>query len=273
VETRERTRCYEILGVPRDATREQIRNAYRRLALLYHPDRNKSPTAQEKFEQISEAYAQAFALLDESETESPSTPDSNLDQTQFQEEQSVIFVREGRQTLRELGGAGSRDTICELDLTLEEVANGTRKIISITKKAVCSFCGGKSQNCNHCHGTGVEEEVSNTPLTLPAGAEEGMQFKVGAAFPGQFEENVYVQVTIKPHKIFRSDKAGNIYYDLHVPSRRSRSRYFEVPTVNGPSVALHLPPSTKKGTMFVIHGRGLPRWGTAAKSDLVVKIV
>ena len=48
---------YEILGVPRNATKEQIKEAYRRLVMQYHPDRNKSPEAEEKFKEISEAYA------------------------------------------------------------------------------------------------------------------------------------------------------------------------------------------------------------------------
>ncbi|MEM3454037.1 MAG: DnaJ domain-containing protein, partial [Thermoproteota archaeon] len=48
---------YEILGVSRNATKEEIKRAFRQLALKYHPDRNKSPEAEEKFKEISEAYA------------------------------------------------------------------------------------------------------------------------------------------------------------------------------------------------------------------------
>ena len=48
---------YEILGVSKNATKEQIKDAYRKLALQYHPDRNKSSGAEEKFKEISEAYA------------------------------------------------------------------------------------------------------------------------------------------------------------------------------------------------------------------------
>src|SRR3989337_3421428 len=48
---------YEVLGVARTASKDEIKNTYRKLAMQYHPDRNKSPEAEEKFKEISEAYA------------------------------------------------------------------------------------------------------------------------------------------------------------------------------------------------------------------------
>src|SRR3972149_4031134 len=48
---------YEVLGVPRNATKDQVKDAYRKLAMQFHPDRNKTPEAEEKFKEISEAYA------------------------------------------------------------------------------------------------------------------------------------------------------------------------------------------------------------------------
>ena len=48
---------YEVLGVSRNASKDEIKDAYRKLAMQYHPDRNKAPDAEEKFKEISEAYA------------------------------------------------------------------------------------------------------------------------------------------------------------------------------------------------------------------------
>ena len=64
-ETGPKGEWYEVLGLPENATREQVRSVYRQLALRYHPDRNKSPEALEKFKEISQAYAEACAILDE----------------------------------------------------------------------------------------------------------------------------------------------------------------------------------------------------------------
>src|SRR5512139_1772331 len=48
---------YEVLGIPRNASKDQIKDSYRKLAMQYHPDRNKAPDAEERFKEISEAYA------------------------------------------------------------------------------------------------------------------------------------------------------------------------------------------------------------------------
>src|SRR5512138_3048562 len=53
----EKSDFYEVLGVPKNSTKDQIKDAYRKLAMQYHPDRNKEPGAEEKFKEISEAYA------------------------------------------------------------------------------------------------------------------------------------------------------------------------------------------------------------------------
>lgn len=54
---------YEVLGVPKNSEKGDIKNAYRKLALQYHPDRNKSPGAEERFKEISEAYADRKSVV------------------------------------------------------------------------------------------------------------------------------------------------------------------------------------------------------------------
>jgi ribosomal protein L40E len=79
----EKRDCYQILGVPRNASKAKIKEAYRRLALHHHPDLNKSPEAEEKFRELSEAYAilsddekrQQYDELWDSQTDSTYTPE------------------------------------------------------------------------------------------------------------------------------------------------------------------------------------------------------
>lgn len=264
--------CYRILGLTENATKEQLRYAYRKLALRYHPDRNKTLGAQEKFKQISEAYANALAVLDEQETEPDPTPVRPDAPAFSREERSILVLREGKQRLRELSGKANGNVMYLLELTLEEVAKGTRRNLSVIQKTLCSFCNGTGEDCAHCQGTGTNEESRYTQLTIPAGAEEGMQFRLTKH--ADHRGDIYVEITIKPHMVFQRDEEGNIYCDLYVPSSQlKRGKKCEVTALEGSTFAIHVPPRTKKGTMFVVQGRGLPKWGTSTNSDLMVKIV
>jgi molecular chaperone DnaJ len=317
-ETGPKGEWYEVLGLPENATREQVRSVYRQLALRYHPDRNKSPEALEKFKEISQAYAEACAILDEEaedayeqdegtetldqnpyptapqpseqETETldqnpyPTAPQPSeqetetLDQNPYptapqpsEEETSNLILRDGEKVLKEVKEEGN--VRCNLEVSLEEVAQGSRKRITTTQKSVCEFCRGGigKATCRHCHGIGIREEVSEIPLTIPPGIEDGMQLKLAGR--GHFGGNVYVEVTVKPHPLFQRD-LDNVYYELLISSAQlRRGKQVDIPTLDGSIAVLRIPPKTRKGTIFVLQGRGLPKYGTSAKGDLMIKIV
>jgi molecular chaperone DnaJ len=176
---------YEILGVPRNATKEQIREAYRRLAMLYHPDRNKSPEAEEKFKEISEAYAvlsddekrRQYDMLGQVGFQQQYTPEDIFRGTDFE---SIFrdlgfgfdfdnlfdffFGREGFR--RENVG---RDLYYELQITLEEAAKGVEKEIEVYRSEVCDTCHGSGaspgtapKTCSLCRGTGQVQKVQSS---------------------------------------------------------------------------------------------------------------
>lgn len=273
--------CYEILGLPEDATREQVRSVYRRLALRYHPDRNKSPEALEKFKEISAAYAEACAIFDE-ETENatvqdegaePSDPMPSPAISSTPEHEDLNLILRDRERILRADVQPKGNVRCALELSLEEVAKGTRKRITVTQKSACNFCkGGPGKAmCEHCNGTGIREKVSDIPLTIPAGIEEGMQLKLAGR--GHSGGNIYVEITVKPHQVFQRD-VENIYCEVPVtPTQLRQGKEIKIPTLDDSTAVLRIPPKTRKGTIFVLQGKGLTKWGTSTKGDLMVKLV
>lgn len=186
---------YEVLGIQRSANKEEIKNSYRRLALQYHPDRNKSPGAEERFKEISEAYA---VLSDDEKRKRYDTyghvgaeevfrgSEANFDEVfkdmgfgGFRDIFEQIFGGGGR------GGFGSarndpfgfgfsfgggrkkgRDIIYDVELSLEEVLKGRKDEIELPKLEKCSNCGGsgsapgtKPRKCSVCNGQGQTRRV------------------------------------------------------------------------------------------------------------------
>lgn len=174
---------YEVLGVPQNATKEEVKNAYRQLALKYHPDRNKSPDAEEKFKEISEAYA--VLSDDEKRRQYDLFGHAGIGQQYSQED--IFRGVDFDEILRDLGfGFGGFDSIFEmffggrrtrpygpqrgvdlrydLEITLEEVAVGIEREISIPRTETCDVChgGGASPGtepkvCPRCRGAGQVE--------------------------------------------------------------------------------------------------------------------
>jgi molecular chaperone DnaJ len=167
---------YEILGVSRNATDKEIADAYRKLALKYHPDRNPGdPDAVEKFKEASEAFEvlsnpEKRAVYDRyghAGLSGAYQPREFHDVSEIFDLFSSFF---GDDLFGDIfGGFGRRrravrkgeDILCEVTLDLWEVAHGATKTVSIERHAVCSRCQGsgarpgtRPEVCRYCGGRG-----------------------------------------------------------------------------------------------------------------------
>ena len=156
---------YEVLGVERTATQEEIKKGYRRMAMKYHPDRNKGDeSAEEKFKQVGEAYSvlgdeqkrAAYDRYGRSAFESGGAGGfgggfGSFDPSQFGEFSDIFAEIFGARAGGRAGGNKQmfrgEDLVYDLDITLEQASEGLK-----TKIKVPSW-----SKCEACEGTGAEK--------------------------------------------------------------------------------------------------------------------
>jgi molecular chaperone DnaJ len=159
---------YNILGVPRGASEEQIKKAYRKLAMDYHPDRNRSPEATEKFKEINEAYE----VLSDSQKRAyydrygrvPGNGDSiGFDTFEFGGLGDIFeaFFGGAASTTHRRSPHKGKDIGTTVNLTFEEAFYGANKEVEISRIELCSVCKGigckpgtNPEKCPECNGTG-----------------------------------------------------------------------------------------------------------------------
>ena len=173
---------YEVLGVQKGATKEQIKDAYRKLALQFHPDRNKAPEAEARFKEISEAYA---VLSDDEKRRQYDAYGREGVYQRYSQEDLFRGVDFG-EFFRGMGGFGFDDIFSQffggggrqpnkgedmtyhLRVNLEDLVEATNKEIEIPRSEVCSTCNGSGakpgtapQRCSTCGGTGQVQKVQS----------------------------------------------------------------------------------------------------------------
>jgi molecular chaperone DnaJ len=180
---------YEVLGVKRESSKDEIKDAYRKLAMQFHPDRNKDAGAEERFKEISEAYA--VLSDDQKRQQYNNLGHQGFDQQYTREDifreadfNSVFKDMGFSDIFRSIFGGGGgfggfeernrgQDLAYNLEITLEEAARGTEREIEIPRTERCEVCGGSGATpgtsakvCPRCGGAGQIQNMRKAGFAM-----------------------------------------------------------------------------------------------------------
>jgi molecular chaperone DnaJ len=302
---------YEVLGVKRDATEKDIKQAYRRLARKYHPDVNPGDkSAEAKFKEINLAhevlsdkdkrakydkYGDKWQYADQFEKAGAAGgPQSQYYEYSPGDGESFHFggdiggldsifeemLRGGR--TRGFSGRArpqrGEDLESNIEVTLEEAYSGTSRTISLQMQEPCPTCRGtgRIQNvaCSTCRGAGVVPSIKRLEVKIPAGVSTGSRVRVaGKGQPGYggASGDLYLVITVLPHRLFERN-GDNLNTTIDVPLTVAvLGGEIQVPTLKG-KLALKIPPETQNGRVFRLTGQGMPHLGKSVRGDILAKI-
>lgn len=255
---------YELLGISKNASQQEIKTAYRKQALKWHPDRNKSEEATEKFKEINKAYevlsdpkkkemydqygpeafakgapgAQGFGGQGPfSYTYSSyggQNPFEGVDIGGFSDPFEIFEQFFGFRSPFSQAGRGQRRQTYQIEITFDEAVRGTEKEVSIDKK--------------------------NKKIKIPAGVDDGMRIRFS-----DFD----LLVRVRPHQYFKRE-GQDVYYEKEISYPTAvLGGVVEVPTLKG-SVKLKVRPGTRSGTTIRLRGEGVPYPQSSQRGDMYI---
>lgn len=269
---------YSLLGVARDASPEEIKKAYRKKAMQYHPDRNKdNPQAEDKFKEISEAYA---VLTDQKKRGQYDRFGSEGFHQRFSQEDifrdidiNEVFKSFGFQSgggdpfstlddfFHSRSGFGGRATVSrrgsdiekEMAVTFEDAALGAQKKITIQRNG----------------------SLEETSIKIPAGINSGKKLRLkGKGYPslhGGKPGDLYLKIVVQPHPIYKRE-GNHIIVDLSIKlSEALLGASKEVPTLSGPK-SIKIPPGTQSQSKLRMKGMGIFNSAKKERGDQLVRI-
>lgn len=297
---------YNILGVRREATEQEIKQAYRRLARQYHPDVNPSNrSAEAKFKEINEAYevlsdkekrreydhyGDQWPYADQFEKAKQPAPawdfspggttgfdfDAGDLDSLFEE-----LLRGSHTHTRRTQPRRGQDMETPVEVTIEEAYHSTSRILNLQMEEPCPTCRGtglvRNIACATCQGAGLVPRRKRLEVKIPAGVDNGSRVRIaGQGQPGYGGANgdLYLAVSVKPHQMFER-RGDDLYVEIPVPLTAAMlGGEVEVSTPKG-KLSLKIPPETQNGRTFRLAGQGMPHLGNSSRGDLLatVKVV
>ena len=283
---------YEILGVNKDSSTSDIKKAYRKLAMKYHPDRNKGDKeAEEKFKKISEAYA---VLSDSEKRKQYDTFGASGFQQRYSQEDIFRGFDLG-DILKEFGlggmGGGFRtsggqgspfetfffqsggpgtgrttfrtsaqqpvkgsDITYELLVSLNEILNGSEKTISLRH----------------------DNRTENVSVKIPKGIKSGQKLRLsGKGSPSPYggpPGDLYLVINEQPHPVFIRDD-NNLIVEKHISfSKACMGSEISVTSLEGKDLKVKVPAGIQPNAKLRLKGYGLPAGKTGGRGDIYVKV-
>ncbi|MBI3844257.1 MAG: DnaJ domain-containing protein [Planctomycetes bacterium] len=302
---------YEVLGVAKGSSVEDIKKSYRKLALQFHPDRNKAKDAEDRFKEITEAYAvlsdaekrrqyddyghdgfgsryteeEIFRGFDPSDLSDLFGQSGGGGENWFESlfGSTATTSRRGRRFGGSFEGERGRDLRFRVEIGLDEVARGGEVSIRVPRHSTCPTCSGsglargrRGARCPTCKGVGQVRSESNVAVKIPPGVEEGQILRVaGKGEPGldgpEASGDLLIEVSIRRHPLFERS-GSNLVHEVIIPMiDAALGCAVQVPTLSKP-VELQVPEGTQPTTLLRLRGKGLPRLGQRTTGDLLVRI-
>ncbi|HEY0007932.1 MAG TPA: DnaJ C-terminal domain-containing protein [Tepidisphaeraceae bacterium] len=281
---------YEVLGLKRGATEDEIKRAHRKLAREFHPDANKDTSAPQRFTEVQEAYdvlsdktkrqrydqfghaaaemnADAYEQMRRNQSAARARPGERVVSPEdFGEEfggqfgdvfdqlfgQRGPFNRQGGRARHPAAPERGNDVEYPVTISFEQAARGTMLPLRMN----------------------VGGNIESVEVKVPAGVKDGQRVRVrgkgdrSGITPG----DLFIVVTVEPHRFFRRDGLDvllELPISLYEALLGTRA---EVPTLDG-KVTLTIPPGTSSGAKLRIKGRGFKRAGEQGDQFCIIKIV
>lgn len=300
---------YEVLGVSPNDSDDEIKKAYRKLAMKYHPDRNGDAGSGDKFKEINQAY--------DAITKPKNNPNNGFGggfgggRQEFDMED--IFRQFFGDDVFGFGG-GSRKKVFVINKTIDfktalvggevvlnesmplncndcsgtgaegmqmetcDACQGKGNVYQVSMgfkvKAKCPYCKGAGQmpknKCKTCDGKGGTMQKRETKFNLSGGVEDGAKFKFN--IPDKMDEyDIVIQLNVSPHTVFKR-QGQNIMMELPITfSQATLGASVKIPKIEGGEVSLEIPKGSQSESVLVCKGLGGVT-GKNKRADMYVKI-
>jgi molecular chaperone DnaJ len=303
---------YDVLGVQKNASEQEIKKAFRNLAKKYHPDKNPNDKeAEEKFKEVNDAY----------ETLSNGEKRSQYDR--FGHQKPNMGGRRGGfnpfANMRRQEMVGEHMSLL-VKLTLEEIYTGIQKTFKYKRNDSCGTCHGKggtnAVNCGTCDGEGYIMHVFNSPMgqisnivqctacnatgliyetpcntcnsrgvvekeevveiDIPHGVLDNMTFVMegkGHGVKGGKCGDLHIKIMELPHKVFSRTSAGDLKMDLKLSySQLVLGDKVELEMIDGSKIRFDIPEYSNVGNNLRISNKGVKIFGQDDRGDLTITL-